>query len=589
MEATTILTRGGVALGVNGKPIAGAVVRAMERQATSAVTLQQAETDEQGYYLIEAIPATRSTGEPNLSVAVAASMPGHLTVRREPVFLVAGAAFPLDFKLPLGTDPLDQQPPGPVGSTPDLVVSGVLFDPPTVMAGGTVTISVSLTNAGGSASGRISLQFSLGRPGAQADALVSVTTQVTPLSPGEQRVMTAKLKADVPASDYIVHAEVDPDGTAGQRPEHRANDRTAAPTRLIVNAAPLATPDLSIRDVSVDVQPVVAGTGTHVRFTVVNIGQSPSMSSMAAVRIGLDGSSQPDQNDIATVSLPSLPAGGTHSAVVLVKAPSNPGSYSVWIVADVGSSAGQPADARLNDNMVATTSLRVARRTAGGPASAEGVYGGRVGRSASSAIRVLVLDTQEIWALYGQTVAGEFYVTGFVQGQGQASNGKITSTDLKDFGTLPAMPVTLSAVFDSAVGTLGGQVGIRGQSEALDTGPISDIAYQFERPASLDAIAGTWQLSTNTGDVLNLTIDPAGELKGLSALGCSLSGRTATHPSGRNLFTVQLAFGGSPCLLPGQSMLGLAILHVRVDGRSQLTFAGVTRTRTAGLAAAGTR
>jgi hypothetical protein len=33
------------------------------------------------------------------------------------------------------------------------------------------TISVSLTNAGGSASGRISLQFSLGRPGAQADAL----------------------------------------------------------------------------------------------------------------------------------------------------------------------------------------------------------------------------------------------------------------------------------------------------------------------------------------------------------------------------------------------------------------------------------
>lgn len=120
-------------------------------------------------------------------------------------------------------------------------------------------------------------------------------------------------------------------------------------------------------------------------------------------------------------------------------------------------------------------------------------------------------------------------------------------------------------------------------------GPVRDVPFEYDQPASLPSIVGTWVLMGNTGDRISLNIAATGAMSATSASGCSFSGTVAPRPSGKNVFNASLQFGASPCLLPGQRMTGVAIVHRKTNGFTQLTFAGVNAARTAGLMASGTR
>ena len=70
--------------------------------------------------------------------------------------------------------------------------------------------------------------------------------------------------------------------------------------------------------------------------------------------------------------------------------------------------------------------------------TAEGVYGGTLTGSTSSAFQLLVLENGEFWAMYGTQTASAFGVAGFIQGSGTSNNGSYTSSNTKDFGVNPA-------------------------------------------------------------------------------------------------------------------------------------------------------
>ena len=96
-----------------------------------------------------------------------------------------------------------------------------------------------------------------------------------------------------------------------------------------------------------------------------------------------------------------------------------------------------------------------------GPKAA-GAYEGSV--SNGGAFQALVLDDDQFWALYGVKVGDLFYIAGFVQGQARSGNGRISSSDIRDFGDVPAEPATLEGTY-SAGSTITG--GLRSASRTI--------------------------------------------------------------------------------------------------------------------------
>ena len=120
-------------------------------------------------------------------------------------------------------------------------------------------------------------------------------------------------------------------------------------------------------------------------------------------------------------------------------------------------------------------------------------------------------------------------------------------------------------------------------------GAISGSTYNYNTAAAVAQISGAWSLQSLTGDTVALNIQGSGAFTATSSLGCNFSGAVAPRPSGKNVFTVSLTFGGSPCALPGTSASGVAVAYPLTAGGTQLIVAVRDGARTYGTAAFGTR
>lgn len=219
------------------------------------------------------------------------------------------------------------------------------------------------------------------------------------------------------------------------------------------------------------------------------------------------------------------------------------------------------------------------------------MYGGTLaGSNFSSDFEALVLDNGDFWAIYGEQTASGFLVAGFVQGHGSSNNGSFNSPDTKDFGFAPALPATTAATYNPEAKTIAGSLAYSGQTVGFSGGPIAGSQYVYNKVATLSEITGSWTvIDTLVGDPVALTVGLNGNFTGNSAAGCSMSGSISAHPSGKNVFTVSLSFGPSPCLLANQAATGIAITYPLQSGQTQLIVAGFDPTRMYGTAIFGVR
>ena len=222
--------------------------------------------------------------------------------------------------------------------------------------------------------------------------------------------------------------------------------------------------------------------------------------------------------------------------------------------------------------------------------SAEGVYGGALTGSTSSAFQMLVLENDEIWTLYGTQTATAFSVTGFLQGQGQSNNGTYSASNLRDFGFNPALSGTATATYNSSSKTISGTATFPGAA-AVDFGggPVSGSLYNYNTAAAVSTVAGSWALTSLSGEGITLNVASGGTYTASSSLGCSFTGTLVPRASGKNVFNVSFSFGPSPCALPNQAASGVAVAYPLANGRTQLIVAGANAARTIGTAAFGTR
>jgi hypothetical protein len=220
----------------------------------------------------------------------------------------------------------------------------------------------------------------------------------------------------------------------------------------------------------------------------------------------------------------------------------------------------------------------------------EGVYGGTLTGSTSSAFEMLVLDTGEFWSLYGTQTSTNFVVAGFVQGTGNASNGSFASSNAKDFGFRPAVADTVNASYNKTAKTISGTVSSTVGTVSFSGGPIAGSLYNYDASASLSTVSGSWSTTSTTGETIALSVNSSGALAATSSLGCSFTGTVTPRPSGKNVFNVTLSFGPAPCALSGQTATGIAVAYPLPSGGLTQLIVGVTDSaRTLGVAAFGTR
>lgn len=223
-------------------------------------------------------------------------------------------------------------------------------------------------------------------------------------------------------------------------------------------------------------------------------------------------------------------------------------------------------------------------------AALQGAYGGTVLGGSANALNLLVLEDGAYWGLYGTAAAGQWYVSGFIQGTATASSGTFRSGDTRDFGTYPPAAGTISATYDKVARTITGTVTstATGNRATFSGGPVAGSLYDYSKPASLATIAGSWSLTDLQGSSIALNVQGSGAFTASSG-GCVFNGTFVPRATGKNVFDIGLTFGATGCALPGRSASGIGVAYPLASGGTQLLVAVITPDRTAGAAAFGIR
>ncbi|MBS0291293.1 MAG: hypothetical protein JSS01_02055 [Proteobacteria bacterium] len=234
---------------------------------------------------------------------------------------------------------------------------------------------------------------------------------------------------------------------------------------------------------------------------------------------------------------------------------------ALWVVAGLLTACGGGGD----DNVAAKL---------------EGAY---EGGTAQRFVYSVTLENGDSWMLYGIPIGKALDVKGMVRATQGNSDGSSYSAQLRDYS------------YDGRVsdGSLSGSY-VPGQSfrgtttsfgltNSFTTEVVKKSDYDYQAPASLSSIAGTWNGMVLGGGLGQITIDATGALRA-GFQGCNITGQAQPRASGRNVFDVSLNFGPAPCRLPGEQARGIALSFVEPSVGTQLVITGTTPDGSAGTA-----
>lgn len=214
----------------------------------------------------------------------------------------------------------------------------------------------------------------------------------------------------------------------------------------------------------------------------------------------------------------------------------------------------------------------------------EGGY--ELASSTGASGEALILQDRTYWGLSGFESGGVLFIDTLTQGTVNRSGAAVSASGLRqyDFGN----GVVRTAGFSGSMtvsGVVSGTVSPSGVAVSnLTLTPVSASDFDYHAAASLGTIVGTWNGDSLDGSSGSLTVSSGGAVTA-SLSGCSITGSVAPHASGKNLYTVSIAFGPAPCILANATASGIAIIGTA----QQLVVALTTADRSAGTVFLGTR
>ncbi len=229
----------------------------------------------------------------------------------------------------------------------------------------------------------------------------------------------------------------------------------------------------------------------------------------------------------------------------------------------------------------------------GGPAATPfAVQGGWEGTaSTGEVVQAVVLEDGTLWAIAGPSSGSSFYPTDLFQGTLQASNGALSSSNLRgyDFATGASISGSIAGAY--VAGTSMTMTATPAGSSAgigVNLSAASTANYDYDQTALLTAITGSWPGFFSSSESGTVNIQGNGAFSTTTSLGCQITGTATARASGKNVFNVSLTFGAAPCNLPGATGSGIAVI-TRSGTTSQLAIAVTTPDRAFGGAFFGRR
>jgi hypothetical protein len=195
-------------------------------------------------------------------------------------------------------------------------------------------------------------------------------------------------------------------------------------------------------------------------------------------------------------------------------------------------------------------------------------------------LTTLVLPNDKFYGVYGTTSGVQFFPTGIVVGNGASGNDSYTANVVDFTSTGSAISDSLTAT-DVPGASITGTILENGTSISFSGTAVPAGLLNYNTPASVASISGSW-----TGELLDqmattVTIDSSGNVSGNSA-GCSFTGTFVADSSNKNFYDVTFTFGASPCANPNQTETGVGLYYLLSDNTTHQLLAVVTSGSAAG-------
>ena len=205
---------------------------------------------------------------------------------------------------------------------------------------------------------------------------------------------------------------------------------------------------------------------------------------------------------------------------------------------------------------------------------AQGVYSGTSSNGYS--FESIVLPNDKIYGVYGIFSGNVLTLYGMVAGQGTSGNDTFTASTVTDFLYTGAVNTGSLTATDVPGSSINGTLTESGTTPETfnGTAPPSS-SFNYNTPASVSDITGTWTGFLLEGTSTTVTINSNGSLSGSDSSGCSFTGTVTADSSNKNFFDISVTFGASPCGLPNQTATGIGVYSLLPDGVTHELLAGV--------------
>ncbi len=231
---------------------------------------------------------------------------------------------------------------------PDLIASAASLSAATAAPGALIGVSWTITNQG---QGIANASTSVVRIGSSPSSIGNTNNlaaqSIAGLPAGASAGLGASLSAPSVPGTYYVWVVVDNFNTAGQVGSALDNDQTLVGS-FVVNAVATSSPDLQVIGGQVSPATVPPGGNISAVWSILNAGSGAAVSSVAAVRVNQNSGSASGSN-LTTLATNALGVSASQSQSANLTAPTSPGTYYVWVLADNFSSSGQSPAAAAND------------------------------------------------------------------------------------------------------------------------------------------------------------------------------------------------------------------------------------------------
>jgi hypothetical protein len=199
--------------------------------------------------------------------------------------------------------------------------------------------------------------------------------------------------------------------------------------------------------------------------------------------------------------------------------------------------------------------------------SAAGVWTGLAAPSGYE-LNLIVMPNNTTYALFGTPISGGLRVLG-------VDFGSVTSSGSSFSGSFVEYLFNNTSYTGTTSGSVVANTSLSGTTRFSNGGtgsyalvPLVGAGYNFNTPAVLSTITGSWVGSLLTGVATSVSINSNGTLSG-SGAGCTFTGAISPDPSGVNVFATTITYGAG-CPTVGLVESGITLSYITTSGTRQL-------------------